>query len=137
MSHHAENAKDFEDNLLPVLPNVCNMLSLGVGSEQDRIKIEKLATVLSRITDSFTAIVNPVDNFEQVGILFDQLSNANVHESIVENLRTYSNYVAATTKPDVSDSQEMMQISSTNARTFTEQTISSFLRILKFSCQYT
>ena len=72
------------------------MLSSGVASEQDRVKFEKLSTVVARIAKSFTLILNPIDNFEQVGGLFEKLSDAGLHEAIYECICTFSNYVFAT-----------------------------------------
>lgn len=64
VSAHSESDSDFTKNLLPIVPNICQMLSSGISSEQDRIKFEKLSTVVVRISKSFTMILNPIDNFE-------------------------------------------------------------------------
>jgi hypothetical protein len=34
-----------------------------------------------------------MENFDKVGSLFDQLSNAGVHETILESIRQHSNHV--------------------------------------------
>ena len=111
------------------------MLSQPVYSDQDRSKAEKISLVVARIVESFTNMVNPVDSFERVGILFDKLSNAGIQESLVEILRNYAQFVQATFKSkEPTDSQ--MQISSGSARTVSEITIANYLKVLRFSCQY-
>jgi hypothetical protein len=52
--------------------------------------------VVARISKSFTMIINPIDNFEQIAGLFEKLSDAGLHESIYECVCTFSNYVFAT-----------------------------------------
>jgi hypothetical protein len=73
------------------------MLNSGISSEQDRIKYEKLSTVVVRIAKSFTLILSPIESFEQIGMMFEKLSDGGIHESILDCIRTYSNYVFATT----------------------------------------
>ena len=72
------------------------MLNSGVTSEQDRAKFEKLSTVVARVAKSFTLILNPIDNFEQIAVLFERLSDAGLYEAIYECICTFSNYVFAT-----------------------------------------
>ncbi len=121
------------------------MLGCGVQSEADRSKVERLSTIVARMSDSFTVMHSPVEQFEKVGDLFDKLTNASLHEAIVENLRTFANYVyALTAEPsaatDHSGQTNHQQIASggvqSGAKTFTDTTVMNFLRILKFSCQY-
>lgn len=71
---------------MPVVPIVCNMLSQTIFNETDRLKVEKVSTIFYRLTNSFARF----DGFEKVGALFDQLSNAGVHETILEGLLKFS-----------------------------------------------
>ena len=48
------------------------------------------------MSKSFTLILNPIDNFEQVAGLFEKLSDAGLHEAIYESICNFSNYVFAT-----------------------------------------
>lgn len=50
VSSSSESESDFQSNFLPVVPNICQMLQSGVQSESDRAKIERLTTVLLRLT---------------------------------------------------------------------------------------
>lgn len=62
------------------------MLAQGVQSEQDRTKIEKLSIILSRVSSSFVYLAGACDSFDSIAELYDQLSNAGVHETILEIL---------------------------------------------------
>lgn len=93
-----------------------------------------------RLADSLTQVLSPMDSFEVVGAQFDKLSNAAVHEVLVENLRLYSNYLQATVRSYTSEQQSpdmAVQISTVaTSRSFTETTISNYLRVLHLSCIY-
>jgi hypothetical protein len=47
------------------------MMNSGVQSEADRVKIEKLTTVLVRLSTSFTSFVNPLENYGGVSSLYE------------------------------------------------------------------
>ncbi len=139
VSAHSESESDFTQNLLPIIPNICQMLSSGVSSEQDRVKFEKLSTVIARISKSFTLILNPIDNFEQVAGLFEKLSDAGLHEAIYECICTFSNYVFATMTGKSHGEENLSQTiistdQSSGQQTFTDTTICNFLSVLQISC---
>lgn len=90
VSDCSEQDEDFTENLLPVIPNVCQMLQNSMQSDSDRV--EKLSIVLSRISVSFMNFVEGW-NFDKIGDYYDQLSVAGVHETVLDILRQYSNYV--------------------------------------------
>ena len=66
------------------------MLSQGVQNDQDRMKIEKLSSIMSRISSSFVYLAGACDSFDAIADLHDQLSNAGVHETILDILEQYS-----------------------------------------------
>lgn len=86
------------------------------------------------MVESFTTMINPVDGFDRVGLLFDKLSNVGIQESIVEVLRSYSQFVQVTVKSKEPAGESQMQIQSTNARTVSENTVSNYLKVLRYSC---
>ena len=60
--------------------------------QSDSERVEKLTTVLSRVSVSFMNFVEGW-NFEKIGGYYDQLSVAGVHETVIDILRHYSNHV--------------------------------------------
>ena len=135
VSQFADTEADFEVNILPVLPFLCQMINSRINSDQDRLKLEKMSTIVVRITESFTVMLSPIENFDQIGIMYDKLSNSGVLEALIEILRNYANYVQTTTQIKIESNSDQM-INTKNTRTATEATISNFLKILKFASQF-
>ena len=65
----------FLKNLLPSIQIVAESLKNGVHSESDKELMDKLSSILQRVSLSMMSFEDLIDDFEAIGDLYDQLSN--------------------------------------------------------------
>ena len=65
----------FLKNLLPSIQIVAESLKNGVHSESDKERMDKLSSILQRVSLSMMSFEDLIDDFETIGDLYDQLSN--------------------------------------------------------------
>jgi hypothetical protein len=94
VAHHAVSEEQFNNSLVPTLPVLCQNLSLQC--EEDVEKAERVSVILKRMTDSFTRFQSPVEKFDRVAAVFDNLSTIGIVEVMVNGLDNFSKHEAST-----------------------------------------
>lgn len=94
VAQHAVSEEQFNNALVPTLPVLCQNLSLHC--EEDIEKAERVSVILKRMTDSFTRFQSPVEKFDRVAAVFENLSTIGIVEVMVKGLEDFGIHEAAT-----------------------------------------
>jgi hypothetical protein len=94
VAQHAVSEDQFNNALVPTLPVLCQNLSLHC--EEDIEKAERVSVILKRMTDSFTRFQSPVEKFDRVAAVFENLSTIGIVEVMVKGLEDFGIHEAAT-----------------------------------------
>ena len=89
VSGQCETEPDFKQNIVPLLPVMCQLLGRNCQSEAERLQCEQITTALVKVSACLSNLSSTVDNFEKLGELHDQLSDCQVHETILNMVQTY------------------------------------------------
>ena len=69
---------------------------LQVNSEGDQARAEKISTIFSRMTESFTYFYSPAQNFAKIQNLWEKFAETGVINCIVDNIKEYASGIVAT-----------------------------------------
>lgn len=61
---HAASEQDFDDYVMPIVPNICMLLQMRSDSSGNRL--ENLVTTVLRICESFMRFYSPFTQFDKV-----------------------------------------------------------------------
>ena len=71
VSSFIDTSKNFEKNMLPCIEIVAQMLQNGVHSESDKEKMDKLSSILQKVSLCLMCLDDLIDDFNSIGELYD------------------------------------------------------------------
>ena len=91
ISRAAATEEEFRATLLPIIPFITEQLR-QTGTEELKERGEKLSTVLLSITEHFRTFLHPIENFEKISALFEELHNNGTISMMIDSLGEFAQW---------------------------------------------